>query len=256
MKAAGLFGPHTISPWSPAGPGLSDPKGPGQPGEEKPIPGVDTAGAALLKGRPLARQLLEKAPEHQRQQFSKASRNASPDAFNILAGILQKYTDARLTESEGIASASTKRAGKIAHLQKVWQEAKVFLESHADISNPGKQTASLRMYWGDLKPAIQEVKDAMVALKGQVADADNALGGSDAAWLDYVFPGRQMGSNQRKVSYNDIRTADAIVLSFCEEIQAAVESDNHKFKNFMTEMTSAQQEHKGLLREIAALSKR
>ncbi|MCY4471282.1 MAG: hypothetical protein OXC07_00440 [Kistimonas sp.] len=246
MKAAGLFGPQAVSPWS-QGAAPSVPKGPGVPNAEKALPGLSPGGEALLKGRPHLRKLLAENPQDLAYFARNAQGNNPRNALKVLELLLQTYGNNVISKAKDTAEANKTRSENIARASRFWNQAKIQIQKHTDFDKPNNKRGK-----------IVDGKEFLTKALGPV----NALRAMDEPdsykeWaLDdlkkFLFPGHQNGF----VSYDDVTAADAVMNNFCGSHQVYADEGTQVFKDKMTLLGAAREENKDLRQQALTFSRR
>ncbi|HGS4860853.1 hypothetical protein [Vibrio cholerae] len=188
-----------------------------------------------------AQQLAEQFPIVKKAQEEVApmqTRQASKDPLDLIDELLSKYLGEQTNRAEGMADNIKVRSDAIAEISRLW--GLVMQETMGGTDpNDNKKKAQFNE---NAKEHLQKIDDL---IKNKLNDERGiaAITGKDIN-----------ATKSMSVSYTDLQSLDATVTAFNDTIQVDIDTEQQRFKNVMTEISSAQEEIRDVRQVIVRLS--
>lgn len=190
----------------------------------------------------VAEQLTQQSPIIQRAVSSVPNsdvRASVKDPLDLIDELLGRYLDQQTARAKTMADMIETRSNAIAEINRIWG---LVMQDNMNHTNPNDNDT--RTPLGD-SVSGQYLTDIDRIIKDELKDNRGiaAITGLDLA-----------ASKTHRVSYTDLQSLNATVTAFCDTIQVDIDTEQQKFKNVMTEITSAQEEIRDVRRVIVTLS--
>lgn len=188
-----------------------------------------------------AQQLAEQFPIVKKAQEEVApmqTRQVSKDPLDLIDELLSKYLGEQTNRAEGMADNIKVRSDAIAEISRLW--GLVMQETMGGTDpNDNKKKAQFNE---NAKEHLQKIDDL---IKNKLNDERGiaAITGKDIN-----------ATKSMSVSYTDLQSLDATVTAFNDTIQVDIDTEQQRFKNVMTEISSAQEEIRDVRQVIVRLS--
>ncbi|HFG1863461.1 TPA: hypothetical protein ACGF2P_003381 [Vibrio cholerae] len=188
-----------------------------------------------------AQQLAEQFPIVKKAQEEVApmqTRQASKDPLDLIDELLSKYLGEQTNRAEGMADNIKVRSDAIAEISRLW--GLVMQETMGGTDpNDNKKKAEFNE---NANEHLQKIDDL---IKNKLNDERGiaAITGKDIN-----------ATKSMSVSYTDLQSLDATVTAFNDTIQVDIDTEQQRFKNVMTEISSAQEEIRDVRQVIVRLS--
>ncbi|EPD5885786.1 hypothetical protein FLL66_13850 [Vibrio cholerae] len=190
-----------------------------------------------------AQQLAEQFPIVKKAQEEVApmqTRQASKDPLDLIDELLSKYLGEQTNRAESMADNIKVRSDAIAEISRLWG---LVMQDNMNWTDPNDN--SERTPLGDTEESQQYLTKIDQLIKQQLNDERgiSAITGKDL-----------QGSFDYEASYTDLQSLDATVTAFNDTIQVDIDTEQQRFKNVMTEISSAQEEIRDVRQVIVRLS--
>ncbi|EGQ9308377.1 hypothetical protein F7U82_23375 [Vibrio parahaemolyticus] len=190
----------------------------------------------------VAEQLTQQSPIIQRAVSSVPNsdvRASVKDPLDLIDELLGRYLDQQTARAKTMADTIETRSNAIAEINRIWG---LVMQDNMNHTNPNDNNT--RTPLGD-SVSEQYLTDIDRIIKDELKDDRGiaAITGLDLA-----------ASKTHRVSYTDLQSLNATVTAFSDTIQVDIDTEQQKFKNVMTEITSAQEEIRDVRRVIVTLS--
>ncbi|EGQ7881524.1 TPA: hypothetical protein SLZ57_003317 [Vibrio cholerae] len=188
-----------------------------------------------------AQQLAEQFPIVKKAQEEVApmqTRQASKDPLDLIDELLSKYLGEQTNRAEGMADNIKVRSDAIAEISRLW--GLVMQETMGGTDpNDNKKKAQFN---DSSKQHLQKIDELI----------KNNL--KDQRGIEAITGKNLEQSKTMQVNYTDLQSLDATVTAFNETIQVDIDTEQQRFKNVMTEISSAQEEIRDVRQVIVRLS--
>ncbi|EJL6413050.1 hypothetical protein [Vibrio cholerae] len=188
-----------------------------------------------------AQQLAEQFPIVKKAQEEVApmqTRQASKDPLDLIDELLSKYLGEQTNRAEGMADNIKVRSDAIAEISRLWGLVMQETMGGTDPNNNKTKTSF-----------SEEAKGYIEKIDGLIKNNLNDTRGIEA------ITGKNLSdSKSMQVNYTDLQSLDATVTAFNDTIQVDIDTEQQRFKNVMTEISSAQEEIRDVRQVIVRLS--
>lgn len=190
----------------------------------------------------VAEQLTQQSPIIQRAVSSVTNsdvRASTKDPLDLIDELLSRYLDQQSVRAKTMADTIETWSNAIAEINRIWG---LVMQDNMNYTNPNDNNT--RTPLGD-SVSGQHLEDIDRIIKNELKDGRGiaAITGLDLA-----------ASKTHRVSYTDLQSLNATMTAYCDTIQVDIDTEQQKFKNVMTEITSAQEEIRDVRRVIVTLS--
>ncbi|EGQ7740988.1 hypothetical protein [Vibrio parahaemolyticus] len=190
----------------------------------------------------VAEQLTQQSPIIQRAASSvpySDVRASVKDPLDLIDELLSRYLDQQTVRAKTMADTIETWSNAIAEINRIWG-----LVMQDNMNNTDPNDNNTRTPLGDGVSA-KHLEDIDRIIKNDLKDDRGiaAITGLDLA-----------ASKNHRVSYTDLQSLNATMTAYCDTIQVDIDTEQQKFKNVMTEITSAQEEIRDVRRVIVTLS--
>ncbi|HGS4918631.1 TPA: VPA1350 family putative T3SS effector [Vibrio cholerae] len=190
-----------------------------------------------------AQQLAEQFPIVKKAQEEVAptqARQATKDPLDLIDELLSKYLVEQTNRAEGMADNIQVRSDAIAEISRLWG---LVMQDNMNYTNPNDNSKKTPL--GDTPESREYLTKIDNIIKEQLRDERgiSAITGKDLA-----------NSLTYQASYTDLQSLDATTTAFNETIQVDIDTEQQRFKNVMTEISSAQEEIRDVRQQIVRLS--
>ncbi len=189
-----------------------------------------------------ALQLAEKFPIVKKAQEEVApmqTRQVSKDPLDLIDELMSKYLGEQTNRAEGMADNIKVRSEAIAEISRLWG---LVMQNNMNFTDPNdsNQTTPLG---DDASDGYLTKIDEIIRTQLKDERGISAITGKSLA-----------DSKVYQVSYTDLQSLDATVTAFNDTIQVDIDTEQQRFKNVMTEISSAQEEIRDVRQVIVRLS--
>ncbi|ENQ8061953.1 hypothetical protein ACEQ2R_004495 [Vibrio parahaemolyticus] len=190
----------------------------------------------------VAEQLTQQSPIIQRAASSvpySDVRASVKDPLDLIDELLSRYLDQQTVRAKTMADTIETWSNAIAEINRIWG---LVMQDNMNHTNPNDNNT--RTPLGD-SVSGQHLEDIDRIIREELKDDRGiaAITGLDLA-----------ASKNHRVSYTDLQSLNATMTAYCDTIQVDIDTEQQKFKNVMTEITSAQEEIRDVRRVIVTLS--
>ncbi|ENQ8180781.1 hypothetical protein BS623_22550 [Vibrio parahaemolyticus] len=190
----------------------------------------------------VAEQLTQQSPIIQRAASSVPHsdvRASVKDPLDLIDELLSRYLDQQTVRAKTMADTIETWSNAIAEINRIWG---LVMQDNMNYTNPNDNNT--RTPLGD-SVSGQHLEDIDRIIREELKDDRGiaAITGLDLA-----------ASKTHSVSYTDLQSLNATMTAYCDTIQVDIDTEQQKFKNVMTEITSAQEEIRDVRRVIVTLS--
>ncbi|EGQ9436828.1 hypothetical protein BVZ13_17760 [Vibrio cholerae] len=189
-----------------------------------------------------AQQLAEQFPivkKAQEEVAPKQVRQASKDPLDLIDELLSKYLGEQTNRAEGMADNIKVRSDAIAEISRLWG---LVMQNNMNFTDPNDSSKKTPL-GDDASDAYLTQIDEIIRTQLKDARGITAITGKNLA-----------DSKNYSVSYTDLQSLDATVTAFNDTIQVDIDTEQQRFKNVMTEISSAQEEIRDVRQVIVRLS--
>ncbi len=189
-----------------------------------------------------AQQLAEQYPIVKKAQADVTPTQArlnTKDPLDLIDELLSKYLGEQTNRAESMADTIKVRSDAIAEISRLWG---LVMQDNMNDTNPNDNGQKTQL--GDSASA-EYLEQIDKIIKDQLKDDRGiaAITGKDL-----------QASKAHRVSYTDLQSLDATVTAFNDTIQVEIDTEQQRFKNVMTEISSAQEEIRDVRQVIVRLS--
>ncbi|EGQ9809172.1 hypothetical protein BS026_RS22030 [Vibrio parahaemolyticus] len=190
----------------------------------------------------VAEQLTQQSPIIQRAASSIPNsdvRASTKDPLDLIDELLSRYLDQQTVRAKTMADTIETWSNAIAEINRIWG---LVMQDNMNHTNPNDNNT--RTPLGD-SVSGNHLEDIDRIIREELKDDRGiaAITGLDLA-----------ASKTHSVSYTDLQSLNATMTAYCDTIQVDIDTEQQKFKNVMTEITSAQEEIRDVRRVIVTLS--
>ncbi|EGQ8296955.1 VPA1350 family putative T3SS effector [Vibrio parahaemolyticus] len=190
-----------------------------------------------------AQQLAEQYPIVKKAQAEVTLTQArlnTKDPLDLIDELLSKYLGEQTERAESMADTIKVRSDAIAEISRLWG---LVMQDNMNHTNPNDNGVKTPL--GDTTESAEYLTKIDKIIKEQLKDdrGISAITGKDLA-----------NSKSYQVSYTDLQSLDATVTAFNDTIQVEIDTEQQRFKNVMTEISSAQEEIRDVRQVIVRLS--
>lgn len=182
-----------------------------------------------LSQNPVAAKVFKASPSS--YLFSTGSR----DPLSLINIILSKYISEQTTAAEAKADKISIKSKAIAEIHRLWG---LIMSDRTPNTKPGDNKTT-RLNSGNAAGFLSEIDNIIKTKIG------NSAGAGEIAGTDW---------STKSVSYDQLQSMNATMTAYCDTIQVDLDTEQQKFKNTMTEVTSAQEEIRDVRRSIISVS--
>ncbi|EKF9735345.1 hypothetical protein O1C85_000063 [Vibrio cholerae] len=188
-----------------------------------------------------AQQLAEQFPIVKKAQEKVAlmqTRQASKDPLDLIDELLNKYLGEQTNRAEGMADNIKVRSDAIAEISRLWGLVMQDTMGGTDPNDNKRKAAFSQDAKNNLDKIDRLIKDNLKDQRGIEA-----------------ITGKNIDQTKgMTVNYTDLQSLDATVTAFNDTIQVDIDTEQQRFKNVMTEISSAQEEIRDVRQVIVRLS--
>ncbi|MGW7678692.1 hypothetical protein [Shewanella sp. S23-S33] len=182
-----------------------------------------------LSQHPVADKAFKASPSN--YLFSAGSR----DPLNLIDIILSKYISEQTQSAEAKADNISLKSEAIAEINRLWG---LIMSDRLPNTKPGDNKTT-KLNEGKAAGFLSEIDNIIKTKLG------NSAGVGEIAGTDW---------NTKTVTYDQLQSMNATMTAYCDTIQVDLDTEQQKFKNTMTEITSAQEEIRDVRRSIISVS--
>ncbi|HHC7106962.1 TPA: hypothetical protein ACQJO7_004506 [Vibrio parahaemolyticus] len=190
----------------------------------------------------VAEQLTQQSPIIQRAASSvpySDVRASVKDPLDLIDELLSRYLDQQTVRAKTMADTIETWSNAIAEINRIWG---LVMQDNMNHTNPNDNNT--RTPLGD-SVSGQHLEDIDRIIREELKD-DRGIAAITGLDLN--------ASKTHSVSYTDLQSLNATMTAYCDTIQVDIDTEQQKFKNVMTEITSAQEEIRDVRRVIVTLS--
>ncbi|EGQ8681640.1 hypothetical protein GKA74_23640 [Vibrio parahaemolyticus] len=190
----------------------------------------------------VAEQLTQQSPIIQRAASSVPHsdvRASVKDPLDLIDELLSRYLDQQTVRAKSMADTIETWSNAIAEINRIWG---LVMQDNMNYTNPNDNNT--RTPLGD-SVSEQHLEDIDRIIREELKD-DRGIAAITGLDLN--------ASKTHSVSYTDLQSLNATMTAYCDTIQVDIDTEQQKFKNVMTEITSAQEEIRDVRRVIVTLS--
>ncbi|MEO3737389.1 hypothetical protein [Shewanella baltica] len=196
------------------------------------IPTPESEAKALelaLSQLPIATKAVKAASSN--YLFSAGNR----DPLSLIDTILSKYISEQTKSAEAKADNISLKSEAIAEINRLWG---LIMSDRLPSTKPGDDK-STKLNAGSAAGFLSQIDDIIKTKLG------NPQGVGEIAGTDW---------STKNVTYDQLQSMNATMTAYCDTIQVDLDTEQQKFKNTMTEITSAQEEIRDVRRAIISVS--
>ena len=157
------------------------------------------------------------------------------DPLSLIDTILSKYISEQTKSAEAKADNISLKSEAIAEINRLWG---LIMSDRLPNTKPGDDK-STKLNGGSAAGFLSQIDDIIKTKLG------NPQGVGEIAGTDW---------STKNVTYDQLQSMNATMTAYCDTIQVDLDSEQQKFKNTMTEITSAQEEIRDVRRSIISIS--
>ncbi|EGQ7900584.1 hypothetical protein K2B98_004495 [Vibrio parahaemolyticus] len=190
----------------------------------------------------VAEQLTQQSPIIQRAASSVPHsdvRASVKDPLDLIDELLSRYLDQQTVRAKSMADTIETWSNAIAEINRIWG---LVMQDNMNYTNPNDNNT--RTPLGD-SVSGQHLEAIDRIIREELKD-DRGIAAITGLDLN--------ASKTHSVSYTDLQSLNATMTAYCDTIQVDIDTEQQKFKNVMTEITSAQEEIRDVRRVIVTLS--
>ncbi|MBD1196681.1 VPA1350 family putative T3SS effector [Vibrio cholerae] len=189
-----------------------------------------------------AQQLAEQFPIVKKAQEEVApmqTRQASKDPLDLIDELLSKYLGEQTNRAEGMADNIKVRSDAIAEISRLWG---LVMQNNMNFTDPNDSSKTT--------PLGDDASDAYLTKIDEIIRTQL----NDERGISAITGKSLADSKNYRVSYTDLQSLNATVTAFNDTIQVDIDTEQQRFKNVMTEISSAQEEIRDVRQVIVRLS--
>lgn len=202
------------------------------------IPTPESEAKALelaLSQLPIATKAVKAASSN--YLFSAGNR----DPLSLIDTILSKYISEQTKSAEAKADNISLKSEAIAEINRLWG---LIMSDRLPNTKPGDDKSTR------LNNGSADVEGSAANLLSKIDNIiktklGNSKGVGEIAGTDW---------STKNVTYDQLQSMNATMTAYCDTIQVDLDTEQQKFKNTMTEITSAQEEIRDVRRAIISVS--
>ena len=157
------------------------------------------------------------------------------DPLSSIDTILSKYISEQTKSAEAKADNISLKSEAIAEINRLWG---LIMSDRLPNTKPGDDK-STKLNGGSAAGFLSQIDDIIKTKLG------NPQGVGEIAGTDW---------STKNVTYDQLQSMNATMTAYCDTIQVDLDTEQQKFKNTMTEITSAQEEIRDVRRSIISIS--
>ncbi|WP_173497958.1 hypothetical protein [Shewanella sp. ISTPL2] len=157
------------------------------------------------------------------------------DPLSLIDTILSKYISEQTKSAEAKADNISLKSEAIAEINRLWG---LIMSDRLPNTKPGDDK-STKLNGGSAAGFLSQIDDIIKTKLG------NPQGVGEIAGTDW---------RTKNVTYDQLQSMNATMTAYCDTIQVDLDTEQQKFKNTMTEITSAQEEIRDVRRSIISIS--
>lgn len=157
------------------------------------------------------------------------------DPLSLIDTILSKYISEQTKSAEAKADNISLKSEAIAEINRLWG---LIMSDRLPNTKPGDDK-STKLNGGSAAGFLTQIDDIIKTKLG------NPQGVGEIAGTDW---------STKNVTYDQLQSMNATMTAYCDTIQVDLDTEQQKFKNTMTEITSAQEEIRDVRRSIISIS--
>lgn len=157
------------------------------------------------------------------------------DPLSLIDTILSKYISEQTKSAEAKADNISLKSEAIAEINRLWG---LIMSDRLPNTKPGDDK-STKLNGGSAAGFLSQIDDIIKTKLG------NPQGVGEIAGTDW---------STKNVTYDQLQSMNATMTAYCDTIQVDLDTEQQKFKNTMTEITSAQEEIRDVRRSIISIS--
>ncbi|WP_338726305.1 hypothetical protein V8687_00855 [Shewanella baltica] len=157
------------------------------------------------------------------------------DPLSLIDTILSKYISEQTKSAEAKADNISLKSEAIAEINRLWG---LIMSDRLPSTKPGDDR-STKLNAGSAAGFLSQIDDIIKTKLG------NPQGVGEIAGTDW---------STKNVTYDQLQSMNATMTAYCDTIQVDLDTEQQKFKNTMTEITSAQEEIRDVRRAIISVS--
>ncbi|AEH12024.1 hypothetical protein [Shewanella baltica] len=157
------------------------------------------------------------------------------DPLSLIDTILSKYISEQTKSAEAKADNISLKSEAIAEINRLWG---LIMSDRLPSTKPGDDK-STKLNEGSAAGFLSQIDDIIKTKLG------NPQGVGEIAGTDW---------STKNVTYDQLQSMNATMTAYCDTIQVDLDTEQQKFKNTMTEITSAQEEIRDVRRAIISVS--
>lgn len=185
----------------------------------------------VLSQNPIAAKAFKAQNTTSSYLFSSGSR----DPLNLIDIILSKYISEQTESAEAKADNISLKSEAIAEINRLWG---LIMSDRLPNTKPGDNKTT-KLNEGKAAGFLSEIDNIIKTKLG------NPAGVGEIAGTDW---------STKNVTYDQLQSMNATMTAYCDTIQVDLDTEQQKFKNTMTEITSAQEEIRDVRRSIISVS--
>lgn len=199
------------------------------------------AGISTHDRQAAAQQLAEQYPiikKAQEETTPPKTTGTIKDPLDLIDELLGKYLVEQTNRAESMADSVKIRSNAISEISRLWGLVMQSTMGGTDPNDNGKKAN----FSQDAKTHLEQIDKI---IKEQLKDKRGIS----------AITGKDLSNTQNmQVNYTDLQSLDATVTAFNDTIQVDIDTEQQRFRNVMTEISSAQEEIRDVRQVIVRLS--
>ncbi|AMG31620.1 hypothetical protein AL542_15630 [Grimontia hollisae] len=199
------------------------------------------AGISTHDRQAAAQQLTEQYPiikKAQEETTPPKTTGTIKDPLDLIDELLGKYLVEQTNRAESMADSVKTRSNAISEISRLWG---LVMQETMKGTNPNDNGKTVK-FSGPAKEYLQQI-DKIITDQLKDKRGISAITGKN---LDTT--------KNMSVNYTDLQSLDATVTAFNDTIQVDIDTEQQRFRNVMTEISSAQEEIRDVRQVIIRLS--
>ncbi|QAY37714.1 hypothetical protein ETN89_20955 (plasmid) [Photobacterium damselae subsp. damselae] len=196
-----------------------------------------------VENQSTVQQLADQFPivkKAQDQVAPEQLRQTSKDPLDLIDELLSKYLSEQTNRAETMADSIKVRSNAIAEISRLWG---LVMQDNMNHTNPND--SNHRTPLGDTTESKKYLTEIDKIIREQLKDARGIS----------AITGKNLEESKNyQASYTDLQSLDATVTAFNDTIQVDIDTEQQRFKNVMTEISSAQEEIRDVRQVIVRLA--
>ncbi|MDE1265951.1 hypothetical protein [Vibrio aestuarianus] len=161
------------------------------------------------------------------------------DPLSLVEQLMVEHIEKQKRKAEETAELVQKQSKAIAEINRLWG---LVMKDNVNGTNPNDNNATTPLGDNSSEQYLTEIDRIIREDLGESSGVMKITGQNLADSLTL------------RVTYTDLQTMNATMTAYCDTIQVDLDSQNQKFKNYMTQITSAQEEVRNVRTAVVSMA--